>query len=337
MFEIIENISLKKLNTFGIDVNARFLAKAQSLNDLVQIIHHPIYRARKKLILGGGSNILFTNNFDGIVVKSAISGIEMIDETDDHVYIRVGAGEIWDDLVFYTVSQKWGGLENLSYIPGHVGAAPIQNIGAYGVEAQKCIEYVEYVSVKSGSKQLINNKECQFGYRTSIFKTQLKDQFIITHVTFKLTKHPEFVINYDLVKEELKKHNEVNLLTIRQSIISIRKRKLPEPSTTGNAGSFFKNPVINSRQLTQLKSNFPDIPSYPEPNDCFKIPAAYLIEQIGWKGKTMGRAGVHNEQPLVLVNLGGVTGKEVLELAEAIKESVFKTFGIVLEYEVNIV
>ncbi len=337
MISIEERYSLKSYNTFGIPACARIFAEANMPDDLLSVIN--IFRndSRPKLILGGGSNILFTRDFEGIVIYPDLKGHELVNQTEENVWIKAYAGENWDQFVAYCVAQNWCGIENLSLIPGNIGACPIQNIGAYGVEVKDVIESVEALDLQTGSIRKFSNAECQFGYRNSIFKHEAKNKYIITSVTFKLSKKQVFKINYDLVAEELRNFSEVNIASIRQAIINIRRRKLPDPSQLGNAGSFFKNPLVSLEIYGAIQSEFPNVPSYRVGELLMKIPAAWLIETCGWKGKRIGNVGTYDTQPLVIVNYGGALGNEIFDFAKKIQSSVLNNFGIELEMEVNII
>ena len=334
---IHQQFSLKKHNTFGFDVSAQYYANPKTIEEILDIFSDEHWRSTPILIIGKGSNILFRSNFEGLVIHPSIQGVELVSEDTNYVYLRVGAGVTWDDFVAYSVKQGWGGIENLSLIPGSVGAAPIQNIGAYGVEVKDCIYQVEAFDYQQMRFLSFPNQECAFGYRNSIFKQELKGRIIITHVTFRLQKQPLFSTRYTDVEEELAKYTDINLQNIREAIIAIRRRKLPDHFVTGNAGSFFKNPIVPSSLANSIKQQYGNIKIFPEDSDNVKIPAAWLIEQCGWKGKRVGNVGVHTNQALVLINHGNGTGQEVLQLAKAIQESVFNTFSIHLEMEVNVV
>lgn len=336
MFVIKKNISLKPNNTFGIDVSTRYFARANTVEKIIYSINFASYNRLPIYVLGGGSNVLLTSDIEGVVVNSAINGIAMIEESGSDVTLSVGAGVAWDDFVAFAVQKGWGGVENLSYIPGCVGAAPIQNIGAYGVEAEKSIIKVEYIDIAKRKLEEINHFECRFGYRDSIFKQELKGKVIITNVWFRLSKKSEFRVDYGSLQTEVAKLGEVTLSNIRNAVIDVRKRKLPDPKEVGNAGSFFKNPIVEVEVYRDLKVKFPEIPFYQLSDSLVKIPAGWLIEQAGWKGKRVGNCGVHQKQALVIVNYGGATGKEILAFAKSIQESVASTFGLELEMEVNI-
>ena len=274
---------------------------------------------------------------DGIVLHPLLKGIHVIEADRQHMWIQARAGENWDDLVAFTVANGWGGIENLSLIPGNVGASAVQNIGAYGVEAKDVIDRIEAISMESHRKVTFSPADCGFGYRTSHFKGPWTGQFIITAVVFKLRRQPDYILHYPGVKAAVETMGSVSLKNVRRAIISIRQSKLPDPAEIGNAGSFFKNPVINGPALKQLLSRFPDLPYYSQGDDQFKLAAGWLIEACGWKGKRAGAAAVHHQQALVLVNLGGATGREILELSNQVWRAVQKTFGIELDCEVRVV
>ncbi|MDR0419262.1 MAG: UDP-N-acetylmuramate dehydrogenase [Prevotellaceae bacterium] len=328
--------SLLLLNTFGFDVYADHFVQADTLEDLIKVVEKDYFRNGKKIILGGGSNLLFISDFNGCVVQPALSSIDVVEENGQEVYLNVGAGVVWDNFVEYCVSKGYYGVENLSLIPGNVGASPVQNIGAYGVEAKDCIHNVKFINTINGKIEHIDNKDCRFGYRDSIFKHELKNKVIITNVIYRLEKQEKFITTYGNMEEEIKKTGNINLLSIRQAIINIRENKLPNPSVVGNAGSFFKNPFISQEQAQELKNIHPSLTLYPC-TEGVKIPAGWLIEQCGFKGIKRGNIGVHPKHALVLVNYGGGTGKEVFALANEIVSMVKEKFGIVLEMEVNVV
>ncbi len=336
---ILKNHSLKPYNTFGVDASAKEFIEIQHEDELKEILLSQEYRNKSKFILGGGSNILFTKDLTDSVLKISVRGIEIINESGDYLTIRAGAGEIWHDLVLYTVERNLGGIENLSLIPGTVGAAPIQNIGAYGQELSETFVNLEGYYIDNGSYKKFEKEECRFGYRDSIFKQELKGKFVITHVTLKLNKNPIVNINYGSIKSELQNlgMNNPTVMDISSVIIKIRRSKLPDPNELGNAGSFFKNPEVSTKHLEELKKKFPDIISFSGSGDRLKIPAAWLIEKCGWKGKRIGDTGSHSRQALVIVNYGNATGAEIVNLANEIKKSVKEQFDIILEEEVNIV
>lgn len=335
--QIQSEVSLKPYNTFGIDVKARQFVEITQLADLQTLLKE--YSQTPLLILGGGSNILFTQDFDGLVVKIKLKGVSVIREDDTHVWLEVAAGEIWHDLVMFCVKQGYGGIENLSLIPGTVGAAPMQNIGAYGVEIKQVIETVQAVERSSGQIKTFKNEECKFGYRESVFKNIYKDQYIITGITLKLSKKPQFNTSYGAIQETLEANNvqTLSIQAISEAVCQIRSSKLPDPTKIGNAGSFFKNPEISLNQFESLKKSFPHIVGYNLPNGKVKVPAGWLIEQCGWKGKRLGDIGVHTRQALVLVNYGGGDGNEIKKLALDIQASVKQKFGIDIKPEINII
>jgi len=340
MAVIQNNRSLIGFNTFGIDVNAQYFVNLNSAQELSELVTQSQWQAVPKIILGEGSNILLTQNIDGLVIKNNIPGIEKIDEDKDHVWLKLGAGENWHQFVLYCLENNYAGVENLSLIPGSVGAAPMQNIGAYGVEIKDVFEQLEAVSLRDGMVRIFMHKECHFGYRDSVFKKEEKGCYAISTVTLRLNKRPTFNISYGAIKEILaQKGIEEKQLTIKavsDAVIHIRQSKLPDPKKIANAGSFFKNPVITQEQFATLQNNFDGIPHYPDSNNHVKVPAAWLIERCGWKGKRLKNIGVHDRQALVLVNYGGGSGVELKALSEAIQHSVFERFGIRLMSEVNI-
>lgn len=335
---IQENISLKHLNTFGIAKNARFFTAVTSINSLKEALAWAKEQNQKVLILGGGSNILLTADFDGLVIKMEIKGIKLIDESEDYYWIEVGAGEIWHDLVIYAIDQNWAGLENLSLIPGTVGASPMQNIGAYGAEIQEVFESLVALNRNGLTLKSFSKEECKFGYRESVFKHELKDQYVICSVRFKLRKNPELKVEYGAIRDVLNENGvqRPDIRDISKAVIAIRSSKLPDPKEIGNAGSFFKNPTIDRAKFSELKSSFPEIPGYPT-LEGIKVPAGWLIEQAGWKGKRIGEVGVHVKQALVLVNYGNGDGAEIIRLSDQIRESVKRKFGIDLHPEVNFI
>ncbi|HVO74465.1 MAG TPA: UDP-N-acetylmuramate dehydrogenase [Ignavibacteriaceae bacterium] len=337
--KILEDYPLKDKNTFGIDVKAEWFFEFNSENELKEILSLDQFKSVPKLILGGGSNILFTKDFPGIVLKNSIPGIKIIKENGEFVLIEAGSGVIWHELVLYCVNRNFGGIENLSLIPGTVGAAPIQNIGAYGQELKDVFESLGGVFIDDRRYQTFTSEECRFGYRDSIFKNELKDKFIITKVILRLNKKPVLNLQYGAVKGELDKMNlkEITIKDVSDVICRIRRSKLPDPSEIGNAGSFFKNPEIPESKFESLKKELPEIIGYKIGNGKVKLAAGWLIEQCGWKGKRVGNTGAHAKQALVLVNYGNAGGNEILSFAERIKESVFRKFGINLKEEVNVI
>ena len=333
--KITPNASLLPYNTFGINAKADYFIEYNSVAELQNILNIEPVKSNRILHIGGGSNLLFLTDFKGVILHSDIKSINKINENADSVYLEVGSGVIWDDFVAYCVENEFGGVENLSLIPGEIGASAVQNIGAYGVEVQDVIQTVKSVEIATGNVREFSTVECRYGYRESVFKGSLKDKFIVTSVVFELAKQPEFKLNYQHLEEEVLKNGEVNLKNIRQTIISIRESKLPNPKITGNAGSFFMNPVVAKEKFYALQSEFPQIPHYNISETEEKIPAGWLIDQCGWKGKSIGNAGVHDKQALVLVNRGGATGVEIAFLAEQIQQSVKERFNIDLLPEVN--
>lgn len=338
MIDIQYNKSIRSFTTFGVPVIAKKFTKFSNLQELKEVILHPELKNEEILILGGGSNLLFTKDFNGVVVLNTIQGIEIVEETDEKVLVKSGAGENWHEFVLYCVRNNFAGVENLSLIPGSVGASPMQNIGAYGVEIKDVFHSLEAFHIESGEIKTFTNEECNFGYRESIFKNKVKNQFVITSVTFALSKKPEFKTSYGAINTELELMGikELSIKAISQAVINIRTSKLPDPKEIGNAGSFFKNPVISREHFEQLIAQFPEIANYPLPDGSVKIAAGWLIDFLGWKGKRIGDYGVHKNQALVLVNYKEAQGSDIFNLSSQILASVEKTFGIKLEREVNI-
>ena len=336
---IQENFSLKQLNTFGIDVSTKYFIELSSISEFQEFLLNPKFKNIPKLILGGGSNILFTKNFDGIVIKNNIKGIQVLNKDNDFVYVKSGAGEVWHEFVLYCLKNNFAGVENLSLIPGSVGASPMQNIGAYGVELKEVFQSLEAVKIDTGELVVFNHEDCKFGYRESIFKNEVKDQYIITTVTFRLRKKPIYNTSYGAIEKELKKIGvtELSIQSISEAVCNIRRSKLPDPAVMGNAGSFFKNPTIVKEKFEQLKKTHPNIVGYPTADSSVKLAAGWLIEQCGWKGNTIGNAGVHKNQSLVIVNYGGASGDEIYQIALQVKNSVKEKFEVTLEMEVNII
>ncbi len=336
MTDIKENVSLKPYNTFGIDVKARYFFRANNQEELRFVLenHRDCFPF---MIMGGGSNILFTRDFNGLIVQPDLKGISILENDSEHCRVEVGAGVNWDDFVSWSVENNLGGIENLSLIPGSSGSSPIQNIGAYGAEAKDVIKNVKYLDLESFETVIISNPDCKFGYRDSIFKTQLKNRVVITSVVFILSHNPEFNIKYGNLQKEIEKRGVLTLKTVRDAVINIRRSKLPDPKSLGNAGSFFKNPVVEKDIVNKLKKQNEFMPVFPVSEEQAKISAGWLIEQCGWKGKRTGNAGVYDKQALILVNHGNASGAEIYDLAMKISDSVFERFGIKLETEVNIV
>jgi len=337
MLQIHENISLKPYNSFGIDVKASYFAEILEEADLVELFQGELVKSQQLLVIGGGSNVLFTQDYEGLVVKISIKGIEA-EIIDQLVLVTAGAGEVWNDFVNYCVNHGFAGVENLSLIPGTVGASPIQNIGAYGVELKDVFESCKAFEIKTGQIKTFTYADCQFGYRESIFKGALKGQYIITSVTFRLSSEAKINTSYGAIEAELLNRGVENpgIADVSAAVSHIRVSKLPDPSTIGNAGSFFKNPVIEKHEFADVVAKHPDVVHYSTVDDKIKLAAGWLIEQCGWKGKVVGQTGTWKNQALVLVNHGHATGTEVYHFSEQIIDSVKSTFGVTLEREVNI-
>ena len=336
--EIRENFSLKAYNTFGIEAKAKLFSDVNSLEQLKEVYAN--YPNEKKLPLGGGSNLLLTKNFDGIVAKLNLLGKEILKEDENYVWLKIGAGEIWHEFVVWAVANGWSGVENMSLIPGSIGAAPMQNIGAYGTELKDVFASLEAWLPEENTVETFNNSTCDFGYRSSVFKTQLKGKAIILNVTFKLSKHPNLNTSYGSIEDELAIMNisSPTILDISNAVIRIRQSKLPNPAEIGNAGSFFKNPVVSSEIANKLLEKYPNAPNYEVGEGVSKVPAGWLIETAGWKGRTFDdRFGIHKKQALVLVNYQNASGQEIFDLSENIIEDIEYKFSIRLEREVNII
>ncbi len=336
----IPDRSLKAYNSFGLDVRARLFASFNSMDTLQEMLeHYNELPYMPLLILGGGSNILFTRDVDGLVLKNDLKGIELIDEDKDFYYVKAMAGENWHQFVLHCIEKGYAGLENLSLIPGNVGASPMQNIGAYGVEIKDVFHSLEAWHINEKHREIFYLKDCEFGYRESVFKEKYRNRFIITSVTYRLRKEPQFQTSYGAIEQELEKMKvtELSIKAISDAVIRIRQSKLPDPAIVGNAGSFFKNPTISIGRYQNLQEKFPTIVGYPVNETRVKLAAAWLIEQCGWKGHRKGDAGCHEKQALVLVNYGNATGADIFKLSTEIMQSVFEKFGIHLEREVNIV
>jgi UDP-N-acetylmuramate dehydrogenase len=333
------NVSLKPYNTFQLDVLANYLVEIESTDDLIEAFQYDAFRPLPKLVLGGGSNVLFTGNQRKAVLQMKKGGISVIKEDNNHVYVRVGAGIHWHQFVLWSLDHGFSGLENFSLIPGTVGAAPMQNIGAYGVEQKQVFYELEAYEISSRQSVKFKKDDCEFGYRHSIFKSKLKNKYIITSVTYQLDKRPIFNISYGAIQSTLEEMGvqQLSARSISEAVIQIRQSKLPDPLKIGNAGSFFKNPIVEKEHFEALQAAYEDIPSYPVADGWIKVPAAWLIEQTGWKGKTQGNVGVHDKQPLVLVNHGGGDGMQIYKLSQQIQQSVQKKFGVTLNREVNVV
>lgn len=335
--EIKTQHSLKDLTTFRLNATARQYVCFQREQEIVDFLAANPLADQKLLVLGGGSNLLFLKDFDGIILHPCLTGMDVLAQRRDTVRVKVMAGVPWDDFVGMAVERGWGGIENLSLIPGHVGASAVQNIGAYGMEVKDVIESVEAIRIRDRKKETFLSSDCGFDYRESHFKGRWKDQYVITAVTFQLSKHPEFITHYPGVEQEVDALGGPSLANLRQAIITIRRRKLPDPSDIGNAGSFFKNPVVDPAVFAGLERFHPDLPHHRLDSGRIKLPAGWLVERCGWKGKSVGNAAVYHKQALVIVNQGGATGMELYSLSERIRKSVQETFGIGLESEVRVV
>lgn len=335
---IAENISLASYNTFGIHVSARYFATFDSVSKAEELIAHPLMRKQSLLVLGGGSNILFTRNYEGVVLKNNITGIELSAEDEKHYYVKAGAGENWHEFVLHCIKNGYAGVENLSLIPGNVGASPMQNIGAYGVEIKDVFHELEALHIPTGEIHRFGTKECNFGYRESVFKRQYKNQYIILSVSYKLNKQATLQTSYGAIEQELDSMgvSSPGIKEVSDAVIRIRSSKLPNPAEIGNAGSFFKNPIVTKEHASALLETHPDLVHYPATRGMVKLAAGWLIEKAGWKGYTRANHGVHKSQALVLVNYGGATGHEILLLSEEIVTDVQNKFGVELEREVNI-
>ncbi len=337
MRQVHTNHSLLAHNTFHIESSAGYFSEPSSIDELKYLMEYAHQRELEQLVIGEGSNMLFRNNFEGLVIHPLMSGIHKTDESDSEILVRVGTAENWDNFVSFCVDHSWYGPENLSLIPGSVGSAPVQNIGAYGVEAKDLIEYVEAYDKQSGELVSFSNQACEFAYRNSIFKHGQINRYIISHVVFRLSKKSELNLEYGNVKEYFEKQAEQNLSTLRDTIIKIREQKLPNPDEYGNAGSFFKNPVIQRSLFEDLLKRNSTIPHYSSGSNHVKIPAAWLIDQCGWKGSREGDVGCWPNQPLVIVNYGQASGDDIYRFSEKIKKSVKEKFGIELEREVKVI
>ncbi len=336
MLKTESNKSLKSLNTFGVDVRAKHFVCIRKPDDLVKISTSKVWTS-KRMFLGGGSNVLFLKDFDGLLIQNALKGISIIDEDEKHVYLKIMSGENWHQLVMHCVAKGWGGIENLALIPGTAGAAPIQNIGAYGVELKDIFHSLEALDLETFKLHTIEQKECDFGYRKSRFKTEWKERFFIQSICLKLSKKPVLKMHYGAIKDALAPLQTPGITDLCRAVIKIRKSKLPDPAYLGNAGSFFKNPIIDSNTLKQLLEIYPEIPHYPAENNKFKLAAAWLIDQIGLKGVRSGDTGTFEKQALVIVNYGHAKGSQIWQFANRIMDSVESVFGIRLQPEVSII
>jgi len=335
---IQKNVSLEEFNTFGINKKAKYFTEATTDQDVINALNEAEKLGAPIFALGGGSNILLTQDLEALVIKINIKKIHPIKEDEDHIWVRVGAGEIWHDLVLHAISSNWAGIENLSLIPGTVGASPMQNIGAYGVEMKEVFDSLEAVNIQSREIETFNYDQCEFGYRESIFKNKFKGKYIITHVIFRLNKKPVFNVSYGAIQATLDQMGvtDLSLDAVSKAVINIRQSKLPDPKVVGNAGSFFKNPTIEKNQFQHLRQAYPEIQGF-ENETGVKIPAAWLLEKAGWKGKTFGEIGVHHQQPLVLVNFGKGDGEAIKALSRDIQRDIQEKFGILLQPEVNFI
>ncbi|MGE5355325.1 MAG: UDP-N-acetylmuramate dehydrogenase [Deltaproteobacteria bacterium] len=335
--EIKYNFSLKDLNTFAIDAKAKYFVTIKDPDELYELIELDFFKENKHLILGGGSNILFQSDFDGLVIHMAGKGIKVVDQDDEFVFVKANAGEIWDDFVAFCVGNGFGGTENLSLIPGTVGASPVQNIGAYGVEIKDIVSEVEIFRIDTKKIEILKNVDCNFDYRDSIFKNALKNKIIVTSVTYKLAKNPELNLSYKELNNRMSAFENPDIKNVRDTVINIRTEKLPDPAVIPNAGSFFKNPVVSKEEMEKLKSEFPQLVTFPMANDQIKLAAGQLIDICGWKTRQDGKVAVHPKQALVIINKNNASGKEIIEFANAIRESVYYKFGVNIEHEVNII
>lgn len=336
---IISGVSLKPYNTFGIDVQAEYLARAGSLTEVQECLQWVKHKSIPCLVLGGGSNILLTQSVQGLVIKNEVKGIEKIYEDEESVYLKVGAGEVWHQFVLYCLQHNYAGVENLALIPGSVGASPLQNIGAYGVEIKEVFHELTAMHRRTAEVVHFSHADCAFGYRDSVFKHKYKNEFVIIDVTFRLSKTPRYNIEYGAIKQELDKRqiSELSIHAIAEAVMAIRTSKLPDPAQIGNAGSFFKNPSVAKEQYLVLKEKFPGLVAYENQDGSMKLAAGWLIEQCGLKGYRNNDAGVHEKQALVLVNYGNATGAEILQVCNMVQHAVEEKFGVKLEPEVNII
>ncbi|MCE3258943.1 MAG: UDP-N-acetylenolpyruvoylglucosamine reductase [Bacteroidetes bacterium] len=339
MSSITEEVNLKSYTTFGIDARCDFFTEIRSIEEFQKLIRSEVYKNNPRLIIGGGSNLLFTKDFKGLVIKNSLKGLEIVSETDSAVIVKAGAGEVWHDFVMWCIDHHFCGLENLSLIPGCVGASPMQNIGAYGVEIKEVFRELEAYDMITGEKRIFTKEQCKFGYRESVFKREFKDKYLIASVSFELQKHARVNVSYGAITSELEAAGvkSPTIKDVSEAVIRIRRSKLPDPAQTGNAGSFFKNPEVSAEQHAQLKSQFPELVSYPLADGGFKLAAGWLIEQAGLKGYEHNGAAVHTRQALVLINKNNATGKAVFELSDYVLRKVFDKFGVQLEREVNII
>jgi len=338
MPHIEQNKSLKKYNTFGLDVNAEYFTSIHSIDELIHLLQDKQFATMPKMFLGGGSNVLLTKDFQGLIIHNNLKGIEVVERDADFVFVKAASGEGWHDFVLYCIENGFGGVENMSLIPGSVGAGPMQNIGAYGVEMKDVFYELEALNLSSLQLEKFSNADCKFGYRESVFKNEKKNQYFITSVTFRLSLNPTVNTTYGAIQQQLQTMNveHPTIKNVSDAVIAIRSSKLPNPAVLGNSGSFFKNPEISVNDYERLKNEFPNVVAYPT-NNGYKLAAGWLIEQCGWKGKVVGNCGSHKDQALVLVNYGNATGDEIYQLALAIQSSVFEKFQVKIIPEVNII
>lgn len=337
--QILDHISLKPYNSFGIEAGARYFTQTSTVAELKEALEWARKQALPTLVIGGGSNLLLTENYNGLVIKNELLGYEVLSRDDDFVFVKVCAGEVWHQFVMHCLEHAYAGVENLALIPGCVGASPMQNIGAYGVELRDVFEELTAVHRYEGYTRTFTNAECAFGYRESVFKNVYRDQFVITDVTYRLRTKPVFHIEYGAIRQELERLHvsELSIQSIAQAVINIRSSKLPDPAVIGNAGSFFKNPSVSREKYEALKAAYPEMVAYENEDGTMKLAAGWLIEQAGWKGYRKGDAGVHEKQALVLVNYGKATGHEILEICNQVIDAVMKKYGVELHPEVNII
>lgn len=332
-----KNVDLKPYNTFGISVMADYFAPFQDVSTLANLLKEN--QDKTITLLGGGSNVLFTQDFKGLILRNEIKGVEVVKEDDEFIYVKAGAGENWHKFVLYCIDNNWGGIENLSLIPGSVGASPMQNIGAYGVEIKDVFHELEAFNIEAGQLESFSHSDCEFGYRESVFKRALKGKYVITSVTYRLNKRHNVNTSYGAINSELEERGvkEPTIKDISDAVIAIRQSKLPDPKEIGNAGSFFKNPVVEKIVLSRIQEQYPEVPFYPIDDNHVKLPAGWLIDTAGWKGKRIENYGVHSKQALVLVNYEDTTGKEIYALSQEILDDIENKFGVLLEREVNII
>ena len=338
MLNIEQQKSLKQYNTFGLDVKADYFTSVNSIEELITLLHDNQFKSTPKMFLGGGSNVLLTKDYSGLVIHNCLKGIEVVKQDQEFVFVKVASGEVWHEFVLYCIERGFGGVENMSLIPGSVGASPMQNIGAYGVEMKDVFFELEALNLTTLQIEKFNNSDCKFGYRESIFKNEKKGQYFIASVTFRLNLNPHVNTTYGAIQQQLSAMNvgTPTIKNVSDAVIAIRSSKLPDPKVLGNSGSFFKNPEISSDEYERLKMEFPNVVAYPTTNG-FKLAAGWLIEQCGWKGKVVGNCGAHKDQALVLVNYGDATGDEIYQLAMSIQQSVFEKFQVKIIPEVNII